>query len=92
MEGLNRGLPRLGIGKANGSNLKEHIKKLQLKEERGRESLREKGEKDGELQEGKEKEAQLVYGGCKEERGFKCSCGHKTDSLSLQTESISLEF
>ena len=31
LEGLNRGLPRLGIGKATGSNLSSHIKKLQLK-------------------------------------------------------------
>ena len=32
LEGLNRGLPRLGIGKATGSNLSSHIKKLQLKD------------------------------------------------------------
>ena len=32
LEGLNRGLPRLGIGKATGSNLSSHIRKLQLKE------------------------------------------------------------
>lgn len=89
LEGLNRGLPRLGIGKANGSNLKEHIKKLQLREERERESVRE--EKEGELQEERDRD-QLVYGGCKEERGLKCSCGHKTDTLPLQTENISLEF
>ena len=31
LEGLNRGLPRLGIGKATGSNLTEHVRKLQLK-------------------------------------------------------------
>ena len=30
LEGLNRGLPRLGIGKASGSNLSAHIRKLQL--------------------------------------------------------------
>ena len=35
LEGLNRGLPRLGIGKATGSNLSTHIKKLQLREETG---------------------------------------------------------
>ena len=35
LEGLNRGLPRLGIGKATGSNLSVHIKKLQLKEKGG---------------------------------------------------------
>jgi cytoplasmic tRNA 2-thiolation protein 1 len=34
LEGLNRGLPRLGIGKATGSNLSHHIRKLELKEER----------------------------------------------------------
>ena len=33
LEGLNRGLPRLGIGKATGSNLAVHIRKLKLKEE-----------------------------------------------------------
>ena len=32
LEGLNRGLPRLGIGKATGSNLSSHIQKLQLKD------------------------------------------------------------
>ena len=32
LEGLNRGLPRLGIGKATGSNVTAHLKKLQLKE------------------------------------------------------------
>lgn len=32
LEGLNRGLPRLGVGKATGSNLTEHVRKLQLKE------------------------------------------------------------
>ena len=32
LEGLNRGLPRLGIGKATGSTLSSHIRKLQLKE------------------------------------------------------------
>ena len=32
LEGLNRGLPRLGIGKATGSNLSSHIRKLQLKD------------------------------------------------------------
>lgn len=32
LEGLNRGLPRLGVGKASGSNLTEHVRKLQLKE------------------------------------------------------------
>ena len=35
LEGLNRGLPRLGIGKATGNNLSVHIEKLQLKEEGG---------------------------------------------------------
>lgn len=32
LEGLNRGLPRLGIGKATGSNLTEHVRKLQLRD------------------------------------------------------------
>ena len=35
LEGLNRGLPRLGIGKASGANLSAHIKKLELKESGG---------------------------------------------------------
>ena len=33
LEGLNRGLPRLGIGKATGRNLAEQIKKLELQNE-----------------------------------------------------------
>lgn len=32
LEGLNRGLPRLGIGKATGGSITEHVKKLQLKD------------------------------------------------------------
>ena len=32
LEGLNRGLPRLGIGKATGSNITEQIRKLELKD------------------------------------------------------------
>ena len=32
LEGLNRGLPKLGIGKATGSNLEEKLQKLELKE------------------------------------------------------------
>lgn len=32
LEGLNRGLPRLGIGKATGQNLVEYVRKLQIKE------------------------------------------------------------
>lgn len=32
LDGLNRGLPRLGIGKTTAANLSEQIKKLQLKE------------------------------------------------------------
>ena len=35
LEGLNRGLPRLGIGKVSGANLSAHIKKLELKENEG---------------------------------------------------------
>lgn len=44
LEGLNRGLPRLGVGKATGSNITEHIRKFQLrdkeegKEEKGSET------------------------------------------------------
>lgn len=48
LEGLNRGLPRLGIGKATGSNITEHVKKLQLKDH-------ETGKKSEELGEVKEK-------------------------------------
>ena len=33
LEGLNRGLPKLGIGKATGSNMSDYIKKLELKDE-----------------------------------------------------------
>lgn len=33
LEGLNRGLPRLGIGKASGSNLSAQIRKLQVKDD-----------------------------------------------------------
>lgn len=36
LEGLNRGLPRLGIGKATGHNLAEYIHKLQINDERGK--------------------------------------------------------
>lgn len=32
LDGLNRGLPRLGIGKTTASNLEEQVRKLQLKE------------------------------------------------------------
>ena len=32
LEGLNRGLPRLGIGKVSGGNITAHIRKLELKE------------------------------------------------------------
>lgn len=32
LEGLNRGLPRLGVGKATGNNITEHLRKMQLKE------------------------------------------------------------
>lgn len=39
LEGLNKGLPRLGVGKATGSNLAEHVKKLQLKEKARQEVL-----------------------------------------------------
>ena len=46
LEGLNRGLPRLGIGKATGNNLAEHIKKLELKETfEGERNIIEKREK-----------------------------------------------
>ena len=34
LEGLNRGLPRLGIGKATASNLQQKIEKLQLESAR----------------------------------------------------------
>lgn len=37
LEGLNRGLPRLGVGKATGGNLAEQVRKLQLKQELGHE-------------------------------------------------------
>lgn len=40
LEGLNRGLPRLGIGKATGSNLTEYIRKLELKEKDNNEKLK----------------------------------------------------
>ena len=33
LEGLNRGLPRLGIGKATASNLSSYIRKLQVKDD-----------------------------------------------------------
>ena len=33
LEGLNKGLPRLGIGKAMGRNLSKQVRKLQLKEQ-----------------------------------------------------------
>ncbi|XP_064396391.1 cytoplasmic tRNA 2-thiolation protein 1-like [Halichondria panicea] len=32
LEGLNRGLPKLGIGKVSGSTLSSHIRKMELKE------------------------------------------------------------
>ncbi len=35
LEGLNRGLPKLGIGKATGSNLEEKLHKLELKDSAG---------------------------------------------------------
>ena len=35
LEGLNRGLPRLGIGKATGSNLADQIRKLRMKDGAG---------------------------------------------------------
>lgn len=31
LEGLNRGLPKLGVGKATGANLSDHIRKLEAK-------------------------------------------------------------
>jgi len=34
LEGLNRGLPRLGIGKATAANLSEMVRKMALKEDR----------------------------------------------------------
>lgn len=55
LEGLNRGLPRLGIGKATGSNLTEHIKKLELKETfEGEGKITEKREKLADLSESRE--------------------------------------
>ena len=32
LDGLNRGLPRLGIGKTTATNLEDQVKKMQLKE------------------------------------------------------------
>ena len=37
LEGLNRGLPRLGVGKVTGNNLAKYVKKMQLKEEKEKE-------------------------------------------------------
>ena len=44
LEGLNRGLPRLGIGKAMGGTITEHLRKLQVKdkEETEEESAKQK--------------------------------------------------
>ena len=48
LEGLNKGLPRLGIGKAMGRNLAEQVRKLQLKEDVGRNIVsRDSGEDSG---------------------------------------------
>ena len=44
LEGLNRGLPRLGIGKATGNTIARHVRKLQLKD---REEKPAGGEKSG---------------------------------------------
>ena len=90
MEGLNRGLPRLGIGKANGSNLTEHIKKLQLKEEERREG---DGEKEENGTRRDMKQLQEIVGKARGEEGqVECSCGNTRHCLSPKIEKESLEF
>lgn len=71
LEGLNRGLPRLGIGKATGSNVTKHIKKLQLKED---DKVKEKG--GGDKEDG-DKEVRERGGG---KEGCVGGCGHKRTS------------
>ncbi len=39
LEGLNRGLPKLGIGKASGNSLTTHIRKMELKETEEKEKV-----------------------------------------------------
>lgn len=42
LEGLNRGLPKLGIGKATGRTITEYVRKLQLKEATDKEAVKKK--------------------------------------------------
>lgn len=57
LEGLNRGLPRLGIGKAMGGNVTEHVRKLHLRDE-------EAGKKRVERGVGDSTEEESVKGSC----------------------------
>ena len=83
LEGLNRGLPRLGIGKASGSNLSVHIKKLQLKEEGG-------GAEDAAKEGG---DGSVVCGSgagymAKEEVGVATTTSHSEQSINDKPEAI----
>lgn len=74
LEGLNRGLPRLGIGKTTGSNVTAHLKKLQLKEDPAADKVELRGE-------GRKTEE----GGGKLEGGCVGSCECKKPEVKNQT-------
>ena len=83
LEGLNRGLPRLGIGKATGNNLAEHIKKLELKESFEEGKITEKREKVADLS-GSQELAERSQCECSRTEGS-CLTAHNTTNHQTNT-------
>lgn len=49
LEGLNRGLPKLGVGKATGANLSDHIRKLEARQAQAQAQAEEAGRVRGQV-------------------------------------------
>lgn len=88
LEGLNRGLPRLGIGKAMGGNVTEHVRKLQLKDEEARKAREESGDPEKKSEE--EMEGSCSADGCcmRKSKTVKCHGQGECGDMSPVTSAV----